>query len=146
MSISRRKFLKLGLNGAFIITAGNALVPLGKDFIDLSSNKILCRFAIASDGHYGQPNTQYEKLHDRMIEWINAEKNDRGLDFTIINGDLFHNDVSFLAPVKEVWDKLAMPYTFPTATMTKRKRLIGRLCGIARGIFLLNIETLPLLF
>jgi 3',5'-cyclic-AMP phosphodiesterase len=111
MSISRRKFLKLGLNSAFIITTGNLLLPLGKDFfLDSSADRLVCRFAIASDGHYGQPETQYEKLHDRMIEWINAEKNERGVDFTVINGDLFHNDVSFLAPAKAAWDKLAMPY------------------------------------
>jgi len=111
MSISRRKFLKLGLNSAFIITTGNALLPLERDFFRVTfSGKLVCRFAIASDGHYGQPDTQYEKLHDRMIQWINAEKNERGLDFTVINGDLFHNDVSFLAPAKAMWNKLAMPY------------------------------------
>jgi 3',5'-cyclic-AMP phosphodiesterase len=111
MSISRRKFLKLGLNSAFIITTGNGLLPVIKDFFDKSSaGKLVCRFAIASDGHYGQPDTEFEKLHDRMIQWINAEKNERGVDFTVINGDLFHNDVSFLTPAKAVWDKLAMPY------------------------------------
>ena len=101
MSISRRKFLKLGLNSAFIITTGNVLLPLGKEFfLDAPADRLVCRFAIASDGHYGQRETQYEKLHDRMIQWINAEKNERGIDFTVINGDLFHNDVSFLAPSK----------------------------------------------
>jgi predicted phosphodiesterase len=111
MSISRRKFLKLSLNSAFIITTGNVLMPSGKNFFDDNSRgKLLCRFAMASDGHYGQPDTQYEMLHDQMIQWINAEKNDHGVDFTVINGDLFHNDVSFLAPVKAKWDKLAMPY------------------------------------
>jgi hypothetical protein len=111
MSISRRKFLKLGLNSAFIITTGNVLVPLGKDlFDDRSRGKLLCRFAIASDGHYGQPDTQYEAQHDQMIQWINGEKNGQGVDFTVINGDIFHDDVSFLNPAKAKWSNLAMPY------------------------------------
>jgi len=111
MSISRRGFLRMGLNGAFVITAGNVLGPLDKDlFTDSSWGKMVCRFATASDGHYGQPETLYEVLHDQMIEWINAEKTNKGVDFTVINGDLFHDDVSFLEPVKKSWDKLAMPY------------------------------------
>jgi 3',5'-cyclic-AMP phosphodiesterase len=111
MSLSRRKFLKLGVNGAFIITAGNALQPLSKYFLaNTEADDIACRFVMASDGHYGQPNTPYEMLHDQMIKWLNAEKNNKGVDFTVINGDLFHNDVSFLETVKSKWDKLTMPY------------------------------------
>jgi len=111
MSISRRRFLRVGLNSAFILTAGNALRPLGENFLnDSLRSKRLCRFAIASDGHYGQPDTQYENLHSQMIQWINAEKNNHGVDFTVINGDLFHDDVSFLEPVKKSWNNLAMPY------------------------------------
>jgi 3',5'-cyclic-AMP phosphodiesterase len=111
MTISRRRFLKTGISGAFAITAGNSLLPLSKAFFnDGFPGKRLCRFAIASDGHYGQPDTQYESKHDQMIRWINSEKTDHGVDFTVINGDLFHDDVSFLSPVKTRWDNLAMPY------------------------------------
>ncbi len=111
MAISRRKFLQVSINSAFLITAGNVLQPLGHNFPTLLlKDKPLCRFAIASDGHYGQPGTEYEMLHGQMVHWINAEKKSRGLDFTMINGDLFHNDVSFLTEVKNKWDKLLMPY------------------------------------
>src|SRR6185295_14542360 len=111
MSISRRRFLKVGLNSAVIITAGNVLVPVVKNFFsDESRGRLQCRFAIASDGHYGQPGTPYETQHDQFVRWINTEKTDHGVDFTVINGDLFHDDVSFLEPVKKSWDNLAMPY------------------------------------
>jgi len=101
----------MGLNGVFFITAGNVLTRLDKNFFtDSSWGKLVCRFATASDGHYGQPDTPYEMLHDQMIEWLNAEKTNKGVDFTVINGDLFHDDVSFLEPVKRSWDKLTMPY------------------------------------
>ncbi|MEO8569344.1 MAG: metallophosphoesterase [Ginsengibacter sp.] len=111
MPLSRRKFLKLSLNGAVIINANNVLQPFTKGVFNFApANRIVTRFAIASDGHYGQPATEYEFLHDQMIEWLNAEKKNRGIDFTIINGDLFHNDVTFLPNVKSKWDQLKMPY------------------------------------
>ncbi len=111
MAVSRRKFLKLTLNGAVFISASNVLQPFTNDFFDrYPAHKILTRFAIASDGHYGQPATQFESLHDQMVQWINAEKEKRGIDFTLINGDLFHNDASFLPAVKSKWDGLQMPY------------------------------------
>ncbi|MEP6583968.1 MAG: hypothetical protein ABJA90_06865, partial [Ginsengibacter sp.] len=111
MSLSRRKFLQLSLNGAVVISTTNVIHPFNKDVFNFfPANKIVTRFAIASDGHYGQENTAYELLHDQMVQWINAEKKNRGLDFTVINGDLFHNDVSFLPVVKSKWDQLKMPY------------------------------------
>lgn len=58
----------------------------------------------------GQPGTDYISMHNEMVEWINAEQQERGVDFAVINGDLFHDDVSFLAPVKSQWDNLNMPY------------------------------------
>ena len=73
-------------------------------------SKVSLRFAIASDGHYGQPDTQYDIYHDEMKTWINEEHSIRGVDFTMINGDLFHNDISFLPQVKSKWDELKMPY------------------------------------
>jgi DNA repair exonuclease SbcCD nuclease subunit len=68
------------------------------------------RFAVASDGHYGQPDTKYDEMHDEMVSWLNAEKKDRGIDFTMINGDLFHNDTAMLPEVKKKWDGLTMPF------------------------------------
>ncbi|MEO6221465.1 MAG: metallophosphoesterase [Ginsengibacter sp.] len=111
MPFSRRKFLKLSLNSAVIISASNVLQPLNTDLFNFSpANEIALRFAIASDGHYGQPETEYEFLHDQMIQWINNEKKNRGIDFTLINGDIVHDDVTFLPAVKSKWDQLKMPY------------------------------------
>ena len=111
MTVSRRRFLKLSINSTFIISAGNILQPFTKDNSKLSpATKIATRFAIASDGHYGQDGTQYELLHDQMLHWINAEKDNRGLDFAVINGDLFHDDIAFLPVVKAKWDQLKMSY------------------------------------
>jgi len=111
MSVNRRDFLKLTYKTAVLITAGNSLQSFAASgFILPPKSNIRLRFAVASDGHYGQPNTSYDAMHEEMINWINAEEKDRGIDFTMINGDLFHDDVSFLNPVKAKWDNLAMPY------------------------------------
>src|SRR5262245_47646809 len=111
MNLSRKEFLKLGLKSAFIIGAGNSLqsfVGNGSSLPSIDSVKL--RFAVASDGHFGQEKTNYEDYHDRMVNFLNEEKAARGLDFTMINGDLFHNDVRFLPEAKKVWDQLHMPY------------------------------------
>ena len=111
MSVSRRKFLRLGLQSAVIIGVGNSLQSFaGKAFVLPPANKIALRFAIASDGHYGQPDTKYELYHDEMIGWLNAEHTNRGVDFTMINGDLYHDDVQYLLQVKSKFNKLLMPY------------------------------------
>ena len=75
-----------------------------------NAKKIKLRFAIASDGHYGQKNTEFIALHQQMLQWLNAEKTGRGLDFSFINGDLYHNDKTVVPDLKKHWDQLSMPY------------------------------------
>jgi 3',5'-cyclic-AMP phosphodiesterase len=111
MHRSRRSFIELGLKSVFLIGIGNSLQAFSPGSFRLpKKNKLRLRFAIASDGHYGQPQTDYESYHDQMVGWINAEYQGRGVDFTFINGDLFHNDVAFLPQIKKKWDGLKMPY------------------------------------
>ncbi len=68
------------------------------------------RFAIASDGHFGQAETNFVKFHEEMMEWLNEENRGKGLDFVIFNGDLIHNEPRFLPQVKEYYDRLDVPY------------------------------------
>src|SRR6516164_4523430 len=97
MNLSRKEFLKLSLKSAFIISAGNSLQSFVANGLSLPPpDSVRLRFAVASDGHYGQEKTNYEFYHDRMVNFLNEEKARRGLDFTMINGDLFHNDVRYL--------------------------------------------------
>jgi predicted MPP superfamily phosphohydrolase len=111
MQNSRRQFLKQALTGAIWIGAGNTLKAVaGKNLILPPRREIKLRIAIISDGHFGQPETKYEGNHTEMVSWLNSEKSERGVDFAFINGDLFHNDILFLEPVKKMWDSLSMPY------------------------------------
>jgi predicted MPP superfamily phosphohydrolase len=67
------------------------------------------KFIIASDGHFGQPNTDFEKSHKELIEAIHLEEN---VDFVIFNGDLIHDEPKWMPEVKKVYDTLKVPY-FP---------------------------------
>ncbi len=68
------------------------------------------RIAIASDGHYGQPDTNYEAFFTDVVQRINAEPN---IAFSVFNGDLIHDQGPLLPKVKAHFDRLKRPY-FPT--------------------------------
>jgi 3',5'-cyclic AMP phosphodiesterase CpdA len=68
------------------------------------------RFAVASDGHYGQPDTAYAKDFENLTKWLKAEKRRKRLDLVVINGDLFHDDSVFLPKVKASFDQFPTPY------------------------------------
>ncbi len=71
---------------------------------------IALRFAVASDGHFGQPNADYEADYDRLIASLNTEYEKNGLDFVVLNGDLFHNDPEYVYPLQKKLKKLKMPW------------------------------------
>jgi len=107
----RREFLQFTLTHAFLITAGKRFLPMIPDMGSLPPvNRVALRFAIASDGHFGQENTDFDPRHDLVIRALNQEHRGRGVDFSFINGDLFHNDPRQLIPVKQKWDALRMPW------------------------------------
>jgi hypothetical protein len=109
--LTRRDFLEMALKGIVIIGAGNTLQSFSSAGFTLPDrNKVLLRFALASDGHYGQPQTKYDETHNKMVGWLNEERRRRGLDFSVINGDVFHDNPKFLPEVKKAWDQLKMKY------------------------------------
>lgn len=109
--LTRRKFLVNTLKGIVLIGAGNTLQSFAAAGFNLpGKEKVLLRFALASDGHYGQPKTTYADNHKRMTGWLNKEGTGRGLDYSFINGDIIHDDATFLPEAKSTWDQLGMPY------------------------------------
>lgn len=109
--LSRRKFIEYSIKSVVVIGAGNMLQSFDShDFRLPPKRKVLLRFALASDGHFGQPNTPFEVNHTEMVGWLNGEVPKRGLQFSVINGDIFHDNIDFLAPAKKKWDELSMPY------------------------------------
>jgi 3',5'-cyclic AMP phosphodiesterase CpdA len=101
---TRRKFFKsLSLAGLL------PLKPVSQIKVS-TSEKIVLRFAVASDGHYGQEGTPFQMYYDHIVRWLNLEKKERGLDLAFFNGDLIHDDPAFLPLVEEKLQDLDMPY------------------------------------
>ncbi len=70
----------------------------------------LFRFAVASDGHYGEPGTSLEKNYENLVKWMRQEKDKNGLDLWFFNGDLVHDREDFLPRVKSYFDRVNIPY------------------------------------
>jgi len=103
---NRRTFLSSAValaSAPIVLSAGSAGAAAQKSVSKL-------RFAVLSDGHFGQPDTDYTRFHDRMVAWLKNEQRGKGLDFVILNGDLIHNDPEFLPQVKTFYDRLEIPY------------------------------------
>ncbi len=104
---NRRDFLKtLGLSGA-VFLSGEAF---SAESFEASRNKVKLRFIVASDGHYGQPKTEFDAMHDTLIGHVNKFAENEKIDFCVINGDLFHDDPNLLPQVKQKLDQLKTPY------------------------------------
>lgn len=101
--MKRRPFLqKISLIGSSLMSMPFMLY--GK--MDFPKNTKL-KFITASDGHWGQPNTDFETSHRQLIEAINQESD---VDFVVINGDLIHDDPVLLPEVKGIFDQIQAPY------------------------------------
>lgn len=111
---SRRFFIKSSVTGlvlASLSPAVSALTPADQNSLPKTGDKPKLRFAIASDGHYGQPGTPYKQDHENMIRWLNEAHDVSPLNFVIINGDLVHDRPDLLPEVKkDYYDKLKVPF------------------------------------
>ena len=101
--MQRRPFLhKISLISSSLVSM--PFIPFGKaDFPKATRLK----FITASDGHFGQPDTDYETSHRNLIEAIHREKN---VDFVVFNGDLIHDEPKWMPEVRKVYDTLQVPY------------------------------------
>ena len=106
---SRRHFIKnISFASAFLITG--RITPLSANDVVGLRSKVKLRFAVASDVHYGQPNTLFEQMTETVVNQINLFHQQSPLDFSVVNGDLIHNEKEFLPLVKGKLDVLKMPY------------------------------------
>ncbi len=69
------------------------------------------RFALASDGHFGQSDVDSHKHFSDLVGWINAEHKRQSLDFIILNGDIVHDKPELLKVVKEKYfNRFKIPF------------------------------------
>ncbi|MGC4037539.1 MAG: metallophosphoesterase [Chitinophagaceae bacterium] len=108
--MQRKEFLKLA-GSAFLILANGRVIKANDFFNDeFLKNKVNLRFVVASDGHYGEPNTEFGSFFDTAVSNINAVHSKYPFSFCVINGDIIHNDKNFYPAAKKALDKLLMKY------------------------------------
>ncbi|MEP7266745.1 MAG: metallophosphoesterase [Saprospiraceae bacterium] len=107
--VTRRKFITdLTYSSAFLLSGG--IRVLHHSEIELLRKKSILRFALISDGHYGQPNTLSDEFFDKITQSLNLFHKENPLHHCFVNGDIIHDDGSLLQVTKLKLDKLAMPY------------------------------------
>lgn len=104
----RRKFLKEG-SAALLILASGKIVRLSNQYEEWFEKPVL-RFVVASDGHYGQKNTEYEKYFATLVDRINELHEENPFKFCVFNGDIIHDDKKWFTDAKKALDKLSMKY------------------------------------
>lgn len=108
-SFSRRDFVK-NISFASAFFAGGGFRSFSEQEVNILKDQVVMRFAVASDSHYGQPDTPYEAMMDTIIEKINLFHGSNPLDFCVMNGDIVHDEKSFLPLAKKKLDGFRMPY------------------------------------
>jgi 3',5'-cyclic-AMP phosphodiesterase len=107
--MTRRNFFEL--TGKALITLSlNPFQDVRYTFNQNNSSRVKFRFAIASDGHFGQSETPFIDYHNQAVQWLIEEQEKSGLDFVCFNGDMIHDEVSFYPDLKKILDKLSVKY------------------------------------
>jgi 3',5'-cyclic AMP phosphodiesterase CpdA len=107
--VGRRNFIKNISAATAILLSGNTSFLSAQEVLDVQ-NKVVLRFAVASDLHYGQPDTQFEEMTQKLIRQINQFHQDNNLSFCVLNGDIIHNEKAYLAIAKQKINNLQIPY------------------------------------
>ena len=106
---TRRSFIRnISMASAVLLTG--KITGLSAAEVFALRSKVKLRFVVASDSHYGQPNTLFDEMIEKMTSTVNQFHQNNPLDFCVINGDIIHDDKNFLAPAKQKLDELTMPY------------------------------------
>jgi hypothetical protein len=109
MSISRRKFIKYISSTSLLLCGGNVLNITSAEAEALSKKSTL-RFIVASDGHYGQPETMFDSFQESLIKHTTDFHAASPLNFCVVNGDIIHDEKDLLSRAKTFLDKLPVKY------------------------------------
>jgi predicted phosphodiesterase len=107
--MNRRFFIK-NISCASALLLGGGIETLSAADVLARRKKVKLRFVVASDSHYGQPKTDFDGFLKTITDQINAFHQQNPLNFTVINGDIIHDDKTWLAASKAKIDNLTMPY------------------------------------
>ena len=105
--MNRRHFIQ-NLSVGFLLINGKTI--LTSDLSQFDKKKLSLRFVVLSDGHFGQPNTNYKEFYNTAIQHINNEHLSKPFDFGVMNGDIIHDNVDYLVQAKRSLDQLNFEY------------------------------------
>ena len=105
----RRDFIKQASSVLLVLSSGK-IISVTDGYEELMARKPLLRFVVASDGHYGQKDTDSEKYFADLVENINRNHERKAFDFCVVNGDIIHDDKKWFSDAKTALDKLAVKY------------------------------------
>ena len=109
-NMTRREFVKYASSVAILMANGNILRAGELNLDDWEKRKVKLRFVVASDGHYGQKDTEYEKYFETVVTRINEGHAKNPFAFCMINGDIIHDDKKHFPAAKNALDKLRLKY------------------------------------
>ena len=108
--MNRKHFLK-GAAPVFLLLANGKLLQAQSRLLDtIGDRKRRVRFAIASDIHYGQEKTDYDRFLRTAINKINTAHSGNAFDFCMLNGDIVHNDPVHYPAAKALITQLKMKW------------------------------------
>jgi 3',5'-cyclic AMP phosphodiesterase CpdA len=106
---TRRRFIQqISFASALFLTG--RITDLSAEEVHGLRAKVKLRFVLASDFHYGQPNTAFDEMTDQAINQINLFNKSSRIDFCVLNGDIIHDEKNLLPLVKKRTDNLEVPY------------------------------------
>ncbi|MEO6317140.1 MAG: metallophosphoesterase [Chitinophagaceae bacterium] len=108
--MNRRNFIKYSTPVILLLANGRLLQAAEMDPYEWEKRKVKLRFAIASDGHYGEPKTDYEQFYATMVSRVNEAHAANPFAFCMINGDIVHNDKTLYPAAKAHLDNLQPRY------------------------------------
>ncbi|ANH80949.1 metallophosphoesterase [Niabella ginsenosidivorans] len=107
--MNRKDFLK-GAVPAFLLLANGRLLQAQEHLGPVCNRKRRLRFAIASDIHYGQEKTEFDRFLSTAIHKINGAHAEEAFDFCVLNGDIVHNDPAHYPAAKALIEQLNMKW------------------------------------
>lgn len=108
--MNRRDFVKSTAAGLLLLKAGQWSYLAGSSLEEVRKKKTLLRFAVASDGHYGQAQTDYSSYFDTVVSAINYQHARDPFAFLVFNGDIVHDDARWFPDARAALKKLSMPW------------------------------------
>ena len=82
------------------------ITACGFYYVSVNPSILKYRILVASDGHYGQPDTNYTGFYEDLVNWVHAED----VNYVVLVGDLVHDNPDYLSDVKTYLDQFGVPY------------------------------------